>query len=78
MSNEFYRHYLPIWYMADEVIVAGLDGILFPTQAYSRETNLVIYLSSGRSASQLRIYNLHNMLLKMIFDDVTTLPYSHF
>lgn len=47
----------PTWYMADDVVVAGLDGILFPSQARPGGTNLVIYRSSARPASQLRVYD---------------------
>ncbi len=45
------------WYMADDVVAAGLDGILFPSQAHPGGTNLVIYRSSGRPSSQLRVYD---------------------
>lgn len=47
----------PTWYMADDVVAAGLDGILFPSQAHPGGTNLVIYRSSGRPSSQLRVYD---------------------
>lgn len=47
----------PTWYMADDVVAAGLDGILFPSQARPGGTNLVIYRSSARLASQLRVYD---------------------
>lgn len=47
----------PTWYMADDVVAAGLDGILFPSQAKSGGTNLVIYRSSSRPAAQLRVYD---------------------
>jgi len=44
-------------HMADDVVAAGLDGILFPSQAHPGGTNLVIYRSSGRPSSQLRVYD---------------------
>lgn len=47
----------PTWYMADDVVAEGLDGILFPSQAHPGGTNLVIYRSSGRPSSQLRVYD---------------------
>jgi RES domain-containing protein len=47
----------PTWYMADDVVAASLDGILFPSQARPGGTNLVIYRSSVRPASQLRVYD---------------------
>ena len=47
----------PTWYMADDVVAVGLDGILFPSQAHPGGTNLVIYRSSGRPSSQLRVYD---------------------
>lgn len=47
----------PTWYMADDVVAADLDGILFPSQAHPGGTNLVIYRSSGRPPSQLRVYD---------------------
>ncbi|QCY09547.1 RES family NAD+ phosphorylase [Pseudomonas sp. MPC6] len=45
----------PTLYMADDVVAAGLDGILFPSQARPVGTNLVIYRSSAKPASQLRV-----------------------
>lgn len=56
----------PTWYMADDVVAAGLDGILFPSQARPGGTNLVIYRSSERSASQLRVYDPDGALQKSI------------
>lgn len=47
----------PTWYMADDVIAEGLDGILFPSQAHSGGVNLVIYQSSVRPSTQLRVYD---------------------
>lgn len=47
----------PTWYMADDAVAEGLDGILFPSQAYPGGTNLVIYRSSARPPSQLRVYD---------------------
>ncbi len=55
----------PTWYMADDVIAAGLDGILFPSQTYPGGTNLVIYRSSGRPASQLCVYDPDGALHKI-------------
>lgn len=46
----------PTWYMGDDVVSAGLDGLLFPSQAYAGGTNLVVYCSSARKPSQLRVY----------------------
>lgn len=43
--------------IADDVVAAGLDGILFPLQAHPGGTNLVIYRSSARPSSQLRVYD---------------------
>lgn len=47
----------PTWYMADEVVAAGLDGIVFPSQARPGGTNLLIYASSTRPAAALRVYD---------------------
>lgn len=47
----------PTWYMADDVVSEGLDGIAFPSQALPGGTNLVIYASSSRTSSQLRVYD---------------------
>lgn len=47
----------PTWYMADDVVAAGLDGVLFPSQTRPGGINLVIYRSSGRPSSQLRVYD---------------------
>lgn len=47
----------PTWYMADDVFAAGLDGILFPSQARAGGVNLVIYRSSERPEQQLRVYD---------------------
>jgi hypothetical protein len=43
--------------MADDVVSEGLDGILFPSQAYPGGTNLVIYRSTSRPADQLQVYD---------------------
>lgn len=43
----------------------GLDGILFPPQAYPGGTNLVIYDSSTRPHNQLRVYDPDNTLSKL-------------
>ncbi|HBO3409698.1 RES family NAD+ phosphorylase [Pseudomonas aeruginosa] len=55
----------PTWYMADDVVAAGLDGILFPSQARPGGTNLVIYRSSARSPTQLRVYDPDGALQKL-------------
>ncbi|WP_413743005.1 RES family NAD+ phosphorylase [Sodalis sp. RH15] len=47
----------PTWYMADDVVAAGLDGILFPSQARPGGINLVIYRSSQLSDIQLCVYD---------------------
>ena len=47
----------PTWYMADDVVAAGFDGILFPSQAHRGGVNLVIYRSSSRSESELKVYD---------------------
>jgi len=52
----------PTWYMADDAVASGLDGILFPSQAYPGGTNLVVYRSSSRPAAQLRVYDPNNAL----------------
>lgn len=62
--EEWFGHGIepPTWYMADDTILAGLDGILFPSQSYPGGTNLVIYGSSTRSHNQLRVYDPDNTL----------------
>jgi hypothetical protein len=45
----------PTWHMADDALAAECDGILFPSQARHGGTNLVVYRSSGRPASQPRL-----------------------
>lgn len=47
----------PTWYMADDVVAAGLDGIMFPSQANRGGINLVIYRSSARSKAELDVYD---------------------
>lgn len=54
----------PTWYMADDVIDAGLEGILFPSQAHSGGTNLVIFDSSTRTKSQLQVHDPDGALPK--------------
>ena len=56
----------PTWYMADDVVAEGLDGILFPSQARPGGINLVVYRSSSRSADQLRVYDPDGSLLKLV------------
>lgn len=55
----------PSWYMADDVLGAGLDGIVFPSQARATGINLVVYDSSRRSAAQLRVYDPEGVLPKL-------------
>lgn len=55
----------PTWYMADDAVAAGLDGILFPSQARTGGTNLVIYRSSTRPVEQLRVYDPDGALRKI-------------
>ncbi|HMX11249.1 MAG TPA: RES family NAD+ phosphorylase [Burkholderiaceae bacterium] len=47
----------PTWYMADDVVAVGWDGIVFPSQARLGGRNLVVYGSSSRSATQLSVYD---------------------
>lgn len=47
----------PTWYMGDDVLAAGLDGLIFPSQAHPGGTNLVIYNSSLRRKSELDIFD---------------------
>ena len=47
----------PTWYMSDDVVAAGWDGIVFPSQARPGGRNLVVYASSSRPASQLSVYD---------------------
>lgn len=44
------------WLMADDVLDAGLDGILFPSQARVGGTNLAIFDSSTKTLEQLDVY----------------------
>jgi RES domain-containing protein len=55
----------PTWYMADDVIAAGLDGILFPSQARAGGINLVVYRSSLRPLAELDIYDPDRRLARM-------------
>ena len=55
----------PTWYMADDVVAARLDGILFPSQVHPGGINLVVYRSSGRPAHQLRVYDPDGALPKI-------------
>jgi hypothetical protein len=41
--------------MADDMVAAGLDGIVFPSQVRPGGSNPVVYGSSSRPASQLRV-----------------------
>lgn len=52
----FNRHVTPpTWYMADEAIEAGCQGILFPSQAHPGGMNLVVFDSSTLPASALKV-----------------------
>jgi RES domain-containing protein len=51
--------------MADEARNAGLDGILFPSQAKPGGMNLVVFDSSTRPATQLRVYDPDGALRKI-------------
>jgi RES domain-containing protein len=55
----------PTWYMADDAVTAGLDGILFPSQALPGGINLVIYNSSARSPGDLHVYDPDDSLQKI-------------
>lgn len=55
----------PTWYMADDVVAAGLDGIMFPSQARPGGINLVVYRSSLRSAAELEVYDPDGHLARM-------------
>lgn len=55
----------PTWYMADDVIAEGMDGLLFPSQARPGGVNLVIYEPARRSAAQLRVYDPEGLLQKL-------------
>lgn len=55
----------PSWYMADDVVSEGLDGILFPSQARRSGLNLVVYRSSSRPLDQLRVYDPDGALRKI-------------
>jgi Uncharacterized conserved protein len=55
----------PSWYMADDVVSEGLDGILFPSQARPSGLNLVVYRSSSRPLDQLRVYDPDGALRKI-------------
>ncbi|BDI05510.1 hypothetical protein CATMQ487_24800 [Sphaerotilus microaerophilus] len=55
----------PTWYMADDVVAAGWDGIVFPSQARPGGRNLVIYGSSGRPATQLAVYDPTGSLARL-------------
>lgn len=62
-KEHFDRHVEPpTWYMADDVLAAGLDGVLFPSQAHVGGVNLVIYNSSLRRKSELDVFDPDEML----------------
>lgn len=52
----------PTWYMSDDVLTAGLDGILFPSQARAGGTNLVLFDSSALPRSRLEVYDPGHVL----------------
>lgn len=54
----------PTWDAVDDVVEAGLDGILFPSQAHPGGTNLVIYRSSTRRAEELKVHDPNKALPK--------------
>ena len=47
------------------ILIDAVHGILFPSQARHGGTNLVVYRSSGRPASQLRVYDPADVLKKI-------------
>ncbi|MFO1267820.1 MAG: hypothetical protein U1F25_02170 [Rubrivivax sp.] len=51
--------------MADDVVAAGMDGLLFPSQARPGGINLVVYAPARRSATQLRVYDPAGVLRKL-------------
>lgn len=51
--------------MVDDLVAVGLDGILFPSQAYPGGTNLVIYRSSARSSEQFRVHDPDGALQRL-------------
>ena len=55
----------PTWYMADDALAAGLDGIVFPSQASPGGVNLVVYGSSLRPTSELDVYDPDGTLTKI-------------
>ena len=55
----------PTWYMADDVVAARLDGLLFPSQARAGGINLVLYEPARRSAAQLRVYDPDGVLSRL-------------
>lgn len=65
--TEWFGHAVepPTWYMADDVVAAGLDGILFPSQARAGATNLVVYEPSRRPPAQLRVYDPQGVLQRL-------------
>jgi RES domain-containing protein len=57
-SEWFDKGHEPLtWFMADDIVAAGLDGLLFPSQARQGGVNLVIYRSSEKEQSRLRVYD---------------------
>jgi len=55
----------PTWFMGDDVINAGLAGILFPSQARLGGTNLVIFNSSGLPDEHLQVHDPDGLLAKI-------------
>lgn len=58
-------HEPPTWYMADDVLAAGLDGLLFPSLARAGGVNLVIFDSSMKPPAQLRVYDPDGQLARI-------------
>lgn len=57
-------HEPPTWYMSDDVIAERLDGMLFPSQANPGGINLVIFDTSTKPSSQLRVHDPSEQLPK--------------
>jgi len=55
----------PTWYMADDVLAEGLDGLLFPSQARPGGINLVVYPSASRPAHPVRVYDPDGVLSRL-------------
>lgn len=55
----------PTWYMADDVVAANLDGIMFPSQVHPGGVNLVLYRSSELPGACLRVYDPEGLLTRI-------------